>query len=107
MFRLGSLGTSNGKPSAPTNSPFPQNSRSAYGQLSHRGRDVEMGNLGATDDAYKVSVNSGSHEVSSDMRASVSSDPDSIEQILKESPPNGSGGNKGIVVSRQINIARS
>lgn len=66
-----------------------------------------MGNLGSGSNAYKVSVNSASQEVSHDGRTSAESDPDSIEQILKDSAQHGSGGNKGIVVSRQINIARS
>lgn len=108
MFRLGSIGTSGVKPSGPSNSPFPQNSRSAYGQISgkHGARDVEMGNLASSSNAYKVSIN-GSNEMQTDIRASVSSDPDSIEQILKDSQAQGIGGGKGIVVERQINIVRS
>lgn len=112
MFRLGSVGTSEGKPTGPINSPFPQNSRSAYGMISHhsqKGRDVEMGDLGTSSNAYKVSVNSAnSNDMSSDKRASVSSESDSVEQILKDAKQYGVGsGNKGIVVSRQVNIARS
>lgn len=109
MFRLGSVGTSGVKPAGPSNSPFPHNSRSAYGQLSgnHRG-DVEMGNLGASNDAYKVSVN-GSNEMQTEIRASVSSESDSIEKILKESGEGGQslGTNQGILVNRQVNIVRS
>lgn len=107
MFRLGSVGTSGVKPSAPSNSPFPQNSRSAYGQISGKhARDVEMGNLASSNNAYKVSVN-GANEMQTECRASVSSEPDSIEQILKDSQAQGIGGGKGIVVERQINIVRS
>lgn len=109
MFRLGSVGSSAAKPSGPSNSPFPQNSRSAYGQISgkHGDGDVEMGNLGARDDGYKVSVKC-QKDLQGGARGSVSSESDSIEQILKESAGGGHslGANKGIVVNRQINISR-
>jgi hypothetical protein len=65
-----------------------------------------MGNLASSSNAYKVSIN-GSNEMQTDIRASVSSDPDSIEQILKDSQAQGIGGGKGIIVERQINIVRS
>lgn len=66
-----------------------------------------MGDLPSDGNAYKVSVNS-SNEMSTDIRASVSSESDSIEQILKDSKQHvGAGANKGIMVSRQVNIARS
>ncbi|KUI61596.1 hypothetical protein VP1G_08758 [Cytospora mali] len=107
MFRLGSLGSSGLKPTGPTNSPFPHNSRSAYGQISgHHGRDVELGNLGTSTKCQKGS-GSSSNDMSTDIRASVSSESDSIEQILKDAQQQGLGGGKGIVVSRQVNIARS
>lgn len=115
MFRLGSVGSSGVKPAGPSNSPFPQNSRSAYGQLSGKhggGGDVEMGNLGGggqpgSSSAFKASV-SGSNEMQTEIRASVSSESDSIEQILKETGGMGQSlGSKGIMVNRQVNIVRS
>lgn len=100
MLRLGSLGTSGQKPSAgASNLPFPQNSRKTYEQFSN-GRDVEMGNMGTVSDcaAYRGTV-----QDSETLRTSSVS---SKDHILYDVKKHGMG-NKGIVVSRQVDIDRS
>lgn len=64
-----------------------------------------MGNMGTTSEAFKGSIKSA-HDASPITRASLSSESDSIEQILKEANKQGMG-NKSIIVSRQVQIARS
>lgn len=123
LFRLGSIGSS-GRSTKPgrsagggaSASPFPTNSRRTYGQVSgdHRGgpgaAGFEMGHMGVRSDAFRGGSSPGksSGESSGDARASVSisSESDSIEQILKEASKQGMG-SKSIVVSRQVQIAHS
>lgn len=105
IFSLGSLGSSGAsKVGGRSGSAFPSNARRTYDQFSSH-RDVEMGNMGNSSNAFKTSIQSTSHP--SDARASLSSDSDSVEQILKEAGKQGMGGGKGIVVSRQVQIQRS
>lgn len=103
MFRLGSLGTSGQKPTGgASNLPFPQNSRKTYEQFSN-GRDVEMGNMGTVSNAYKGPAQDSDENFRA---SSMSSEPDSMDQILCEAKKQGMG-NKSIVVSRQVNVDRS
>ncbi|KAJ4385656.1 hypothetical protein N0V93_010085 [Gnomoniopsis smithogilvyi] len=105
MFRLGSLGSSKSRGGTGA-SPFPSHARRAYGQHSRLRDDIEMGGMGTTSNAFKGSV-SVSHEVTGGTRTSVTSESDSMEQILKEAKKQGVGGSKGIMVSRQVQIAHS
>lgn len=107
IFSLGSLGSSGAsKAGGRSGSAFPSNARRTYDQFSNNGRDhkndIEMGN---TSNAFKTSIKSNAANTS-DVRASLSSDSDSIEQILKDASKHGIGG-KGIVVSKQVQIQRS
>lgn len=98
-------------------SAFPSNARRTYDQFSSQrdgddeDRDVEMGNMGTTSNAFKTSIQSMTKahaSASSEARgSSLSSDSDSVEQILKDAGKQGLGGGKGIVVSRQVQIQRS
>lgn len=123
LFRLGSIGSSGPSrskgPLDASASPFPSNARRTYGQVSGdrsvngRGHDFEMGHMGVRSDAFKGGASALGHHKSSesssaDARASmsISSESDSIEQILKEASKQGMG-NKSIVVSRQVQIAHS
>lgn len=107
IFSLGSLGSSGAasKGAGRSGSAFPSNARRTYDQFSSH-RDVEMGNMGNTSNAFKTSIKS-TNAGASEVRASLSSDSDSMEQILKEANKHGIGGGKGIVVSRQVQIQRS
>lgn len=105
MFRLGSVGSSKSKGGTGA-SAFPSSGRRAYGQHSRLKDDYEMGGMGTTSHAFKGSA-SISHEVTGGTRTSITSDSDSIEQILKDSKKQGMGGVTGIMVSRQVQIAHS
>lgn len=65
-----------------------------------------MGGMGTTSNAFKGSA-SVSHQVTGGTRTSITSDSDSMEQILKETKKQGLDGGKGIMVSRQVEIAHS
>lgn len=132
LFRLGSIGSSGRSRSKgaldASASPFPSNARRTYGQVSGDrsvngggngngngagAYDFEMGNMGVRSDAFKgdssaPGYHKSSERSSADARASmsISSESDSIEQILKEANKQGMG-NKSIVVSRQVQIAHS
>lgn len=99
VFRLGSLGNSR-KITAP--SPFPSSGRRTYGQMSRPQDDFEMGN---TSSAFKGPASTVAEDKSG-TRTSITSDSDSLEQILKESRKLGMGPS-GIMVSRQVQIAHS
>lgn len=105
VFRLGSLGSSKGRGGTGA-SPFPSNARRTYGQHSRLRDDIEMGGMGTTSNAFKGAP-SVSHKVTGGTRTSITSDSDSMEQILKESRKQGMGDSKGIMVSRQVQIAHS
>lgn len=105
LFSLGSIGSSGAsKGAGRSGSAFPSNARRTYDQFSSGHKDVEMGNMGNTSNAFKTSIKSNH---ATEPRASLSSDSDSMEQILKEAGKHGIGGGKGIVVSRQVQIQRS
>lgn len=104
IFRLRSLGSSKKGTSAGA-SAFPSKGRRTYGQVSKIRSDFEMGGMGTTSKAFKRSV-STANEVTSGMRTSITSDADSMEQILKDAKKQGLGGS-GIMVSRQVQIAHS
>lgn len=118
IFRLGSIGSSRSKGghTGGSASAFPTNARRTYDQMSgprSRGdRDFEMGHMGVTSDAYKGGsspsrkLSNESSTVDARTRVSISSESDSVEQILKEAKKQGMG-NKSIVVSRQVQIAHS
>lgn len=105
IFRLGSLGSSKSRGGTGA-SGFPSSGRRAYGQHSRLRDDIEMGGMGTTSNAFKGS-SSVSHAVTGGTRTSITSDSDSMEQILKETKKQGLEGGKGIMVSRQVEIAHS
>lgn len=106
MFRLGSIATSGrskgyGAGAASAASPFPSNARRTYNRQEGGDDDIEMGNRC---DAFKAG--SSMKSLGAELRTSVGSDSDSMEQILKDARAQGMG-NKSIVVSRQVQIAHS
>lgn len=106
VFRLGSLGNSKGASKGRgglSASPFPSSGRRTYGQMSRPGDDFEMGGMGNTSSAFKGSATTSTEN---EVRTSITSDSDSLEQILKDARKVGMGGT-GIMVSRQVQIARS
>lgn len=111
MFSLGSLGSSGAASkggAGRSGSAFPSNARRTYDQFSSKG-DVEMGNMGNSSNGFKTSIKSDGNATAAEVnRGSLSSDSESMEQILKEANQyGGTGGGKGIVVSRQVQIQRS
>lgn len=108
LFSLGSLGSthmSRGHTGTGPHAGFPSNARRTYDQFSGQ-RDIEMDGMGTTSKAFKSSAKS-ENTISTEVRASVSSETDSIEHIFKESQKQGVLGSGGIVVSRQVQIRHS